>query len=330
MENESIKISILLDKGADIYEIRYKPKDIDFLWKAPGGIRDVSKFIPTDKQESGFHPDYYEGGWHECFPGGGPYRHKGAEIGLHGELTLLPWQCRIIEDTEERISIALSCETIRTPFNVTKTISLKKNSQQIEFEETIINNSREDIQYMWGHHPVFGKPFLDGNCRIDVPAKRFSVCKDFNEDTSFFESEHAGDWPHATRKDGRSIDLAQVPSGEEPTGDLFFLEKLDKGWYAVTNTYLKTGIGVTWDINLFPYVWYWQVAYGLYGFPWYGRTYNIGLEFWTGVPNSFNKAVENGTIGTFKSKESKTTQYSVIVYDGLDKVKDITEDGTVI
>ncbi|WHH60745.1 aldose 1-epimerase [Petroclostridium sp. X23] len=329
MENEIIKINMLPDKGSDIYEMYYKPMDIDFMWKAPGGIRDVSKFIPTSSQFLGSHPDYYEGGWHECFPGGGPYNYKGAEIGLHGEIALMPWQYSIEEDNENKITVSLSCETYRFPFKVNKKITMHSKSPVIEFEETIINDSDEEIQYMWGHHPVFGKPFLDGNCRIDIPAKEFSVCKDFNVETSLFESGYSGRWPKAKGKDNETIDLSLVPSGEKPTADLFFLKGLEEGWFAVTNTKLKLGIGFVWDASLFPYVWYWQVANGLSGFPWYGRTYNIGLEFWTSIPNSFDKAVENGTIDTFKGKESKNTKYSVIIYNGLEKVNHLGIEGTV-
>ncbi len=284
MENELLKINILLDKGADIVDMVYKPMDIDFMWKAPGGIRDTSKLIPSCSQRLGAHPDYYEGGWHECFPGGGPDIYKNAEVGLHGEVTLMPWSYRVEEDRENIISISLKCETYRFPFYIDKKITMYSNRPVIEFDEKITNNSNEEIPYMWGHHPVFGKPFLDGSCRIDVPAKDFSVCKRFNPDTSLYESGFKGKWPAAKTKRGELVDMTQVPSGETPMADLFFIEGLKDGWYAVTNTNRELGIGVAWDAKIFPYIWYWQVAYGLSGFPWYGRTYNIGLEFWTSYP----------------------------------------------
>jgi hypothetical protein len=35
LENEKLRITILVDKGADIYEFLYKPLDIDFMWRSP-------------------------------------------------------------------------------------------------------------------------------------------------------------------------------------------------------------------------------------------------------------------------------------------------------
>ena len=329
MENEIIKINILLDKGADIYDMIYKPMDIDLLWKAPGGIRDTSKFIPTSTQAIGSHPDYYEGGWHECFPGGGPYNYKGAEIGLHGEVALMPWSYFIEEDSEDKITVLLKCETYRLPFQIAKKITMYSKKPVIEFEEKIINESNEEIKYMWGHHPVFGKPFLDGNCRIDVLAKEFSVCKDFNLATGLFETGFIGKWPKDMGKDKQLVDLSIVPSGENPTADLFFLNGLQEGWFAVTNTRLKLGIGLAWDLSVFPYVWYWQVAHGLGGYPWYGRTYNVGLEFWTSFPNTFDQAVANGTIKKFDGNGILDTKYSVTIYTGLEKVNHLGMDGSI-
>ena len=34
IENDLLATTILLDKGADIYRLVYRPKDIDVLWKS--------------------------------------------------------------------------------------------------------------------------------------------------------------------------------------------------------------------------------------------------------------------------------------------------------
>jgi hypothetical protein len=35
LENELIRVEILVDKGTDIVEFLYKPFDIDFMWRSP-------------------------------------------------------------------------------------------------------------------------------------------------------------------------------------------------------------------------------------------------------------------------------------------------------
>ena len=60
MENELIKVSILVDKGTDIYEFIYKPKDIDFMWHSFNGIRNPDKYVATKEHPGGAFLDYYE------------------------------------------------------------------------------------------------------------------------------------------------------------------------------------------------------------------------------------------------------------------------------
>ena len=45
LENQFLRISILADKGTDIFEFLYKPKDVDFMWLSPWGIDSMTKYI---------------------------------------------------------------------------------------------------------------------------------------------------------------------------------------------------------------------------------------------------------------------------------------------
>jgi len=91
IENEKIRCLILADKGTDIIEFLYKPRDIDFMWKSPLDF-DQPIRVPLTKEErvGGFH-DAYFGGWHEMLPNIYlPSNYKEASLGLHGEITSLP------------------------------------------------------------------------------------------------------------------------------------------------------------------------------------------------------------------------------------------------
>ncbi len=37
LENETISVTVLPEKGADIYRLVYKPRQMDILWKSPWG-----------------------------------------------------------------------------------------------------------------------------------------------------------------------------------------------------------------------------------------------------------------------------------------------------
>ena len=38
LENNALKITVLPDKGADVYELVHKPSGVDFLMKTPRGL----------------------------------------------------------------------------------------------------------------------------------------------------------------------------------------------------------------------------------------------------------------------------------------------------
>jgi len=105
LENEQLRVGVLLDKGADIFEFTYKPRDTDFLWQSPLTMR--RPFVSTSALPEGAFHDYYYGGWQEVLPSAGwasePY--QGTCQGLHGELSLLPFDAVIAEDSPERVAL---------------------------------------------------------------------------------------------------------------------------------------------------------------------------------------------------------------------------------
>lgn len=315
LENELLRVTVIPDKGSDITEILFKPKDVNFMWQAPGGgVRETGKLIRTSHNDLGNNLDYYEGGWHESFPGGGPYTDGEMVQGLHGEVCLIPWQFRVLEDTADEISVLLWCETIRFPAMLEKRITLKSGSAEIHFEEKLTNLSEEKLEYMWGHHPVFGRPFLDESCRITIDADEFTTAQGFCAPTTYFEEGYTGKWPKGISKDGEEVDLSEMPAEGEKNAEMIYITGLRKGELQITNENLRLGFCLRWDKELFDCIWYWRVLNGLPGYPWYGRTYNIGLEFWTGYPN-FGAAQKNGTLNILQAKERVETAFDVCITD---------------
>jgi hypothetical protein len=63
LENDLIRVGVLLDKGADIFQFLHKPTDTDFLWRSPTGLMRPDRFTPTKADPSGAFLDSYHGGW---------------------------------------------------------------------------------------------------------------------------------------------------------------------------------------------------------------------------------------------------------------------------
>ena len=293
MENDILRIEILVDKGTDIVEFLYKPKDIDFMWRGPMPFHNFPKMIATTPGKLGSFLDYYPGGWQEVFPNGGiPCEYKGAVLGLHGEVALLPWKFNVLEDTPDKISIEFEIKTTRTPFTLRKTLRLEKSIPTLFIEEEVINEANESMDFMWGHHPAFGKPFLSPDCHINIAGGEISVGKG---DGRAFSNLKIGEgkWPFAKGKDETLIDISKCPGENDRVADIIFLSRLKEGKYQIINDLLKTGFEMKFPLNIFKCIWFWRVAGGSFDYPWYGRTYNIALEPFSSLPN-LAEAIKRG------------------------------------
>ena len=127
LENQKLRVTVLVDKGTDIVEFLYKPLDIDFMWRSPMPLHNPQHFVPSSSSSHGSFYDHYEGGWQEIVPSfGPPSSYKGAEYGLHGESCLLPWDFRVVADRPDCVSVDFWVRLYRSPFYIEKNSPLKR------------------------------------------------------------------------------------------------------------------------------------------------------------------------------------------------------------
>lgn len=329
LENDLVRVGVLLDKGADLFQFLYKPTDTDFLWRAPNGLLDARRSKPTSASGAGAFLDSYHGGWQEIFPGGGPMVYQGAEIGLHGEVTHLGWDCEILVDDPEEIAVQLSCETLRTPFRLERTMRLVQGSPVLFITERLTNLSPTEHAFMWGHHPAFGPPFLKQGVRLYVPAATGQVHDPQFAQSGIFNPGETFDWP-LIQNAGERLDLSRVPGPEAGFADLIYLSGLTEGWYAVQDPEAGIGFGLAWPLEVFPYLWFW-LAYGRApGYPWWDRVYCLALEPWTSIPNSFELAQASGNLKTLKGGASIDISLTAVVTTKKEAISRISLDGTYL
>jgi hypothetical protein len=314
LENEAVRVGVLLDKGADIFEFVYKPKDIDFMWQSPIEMR--KPFVATNAMKEGAFHDYYYGGWQEVLPSAGwatePY--EGAEQGLHGEVSLLPFEAAIVEDTPHRVALRVWTRTYRSPLTLVRIISLTQGIPALFIRESLTNEADSKFAIMWGHHPALGTPFLDETCIVRTPAKKVEVKA--VHPNGLWEPGGDYDFPMVpNRRTGKLQDITRVLPRETKSIDVVFFKELSEGWFSITNERLDVGFGMAWDADLFRYLWMWQVYGGNHDFPWYGRTYNCALEPFTGFPPAgIQNAIKNGTALFMKPCEVIETDLVAVAY----------------
>jgi len=270
VENELLRITFLVDQGCDIIELLYKPKDVDFLWRSPQGVRRRKHFVPTEHNQRPFF-DYYEGGWQVLFPHASTAtEYAGTDLGFHGEAWGLPWDFEVLEDRVEQVTVRFWVRTVRMPFYLERIAVLRRGEPILRLHEVVINEGRKRLEFMWGHHPAFGPPFLDRDSILDAPAKKVLLGEEWH------------DWPvDRTGKDHRR--LIPDKSNREV---MKFLHELREGWVALTQPKLGLGVGLVFDPEVFSYVWLWHEFGYTKEYPWFGRSYVLGVEPHSSLPGA--------------------------------------------
>lgn len=321
LENEKLRVTILVDKGTDVVELLYKPMDVDFMWRSPVEVN-AQAGPSTMPRQAGNFLDVYEGGWQELLPSiTHPTNYKGMELGLHGEVAFLPWQYEIIEDTPYEVKVRFSVRLQRSPLLVTKTLTIKSGQSVLDFDETVTNEGDEEFRMMWGHHPTYGKPFLDEHCVIDLPGGAVGQMyqTDFSGNSPF-ECDMEFDWPMARDKQGRMVDLSHVMPPQRKTAFNMYVKELSEAWYAITNRRQGVGIGFTWDLDVFKYLLIWSVYRGYYNSPFFGRTYNMAIELYSAMPDSLDRVIELGRDIRLAPQAAISTSFATIVYETAARV----------
>lgn len=328
LENDALRVGVLVDKGADVFELTYKPRDVDFMWHSPIPMR--APFAATSALPEGAFHDYFYGGWQEVLPSAGwaeePY--LGTYQGLHGEVSLIPFDARIAEDSPELVTLETSVRTYRSPLALTRRMSLRGNKPALFIEERLENESVGEFAVMWGHHPTFGAPFLDETCVVHTRARAVDVLA-FHPN-GLWEPGEDYEFPLApNRRTGEREDVTRVRPRKQRSVDVIRFKGLAEGSYGLTSERLGIGIGMAWDAELFPSLWMWQVYGGHDDYPWYGRTYNCALEpFTSWPPAGIQNALANGTARVLAPAEVIETDLVAVAYERDGPLR-IRRDGSV-
>jgi hypothetical protein len=331
LQNELLQIVVLVGKGSEIIQFLYKPLDVDFLWRAPNQVQSPDLFTRAAGSSSTPFFDHWDGSWIEIIPNGGPAcEYKGAPLGFYAETINVTWNYQILEDHPDRVRVGLWIRLARLPLMVQKTLTLETGKAVLQIEERITNEGDESVEFMWGHHPVVGAPFLDESCRIAVPDCQVEVFGPEDGPDHRMSIYQSGRWPMIKDREGNMLDLRIVPPRSGRTMDNCYLSGFEHGWIAVTNQSKRIGFGLAWDPSVFRYIWLWQALGGGVGYPWYGRTYNIGIEPWSSYPCSgLLESVKNGTAIRLEAGNSLSSWITATAYVEKEDVSFIARDGTV-
>jgi hypothetical protein len=333
IENGSLAATVLPDKGADIYRLVYKPAGIDVLWKSPWGLRRPGAGVASAFTTEVAWIDAYEGGWQEIFPsGGGPCVYKGVELNYHGEASMAGWEAEIEQASGEIAQVRFTVRLARSPFRLERLMRVERGRSVLTLRERITNEGGEPMDYMWGHHPAFGAPFLSAACRIDTNARTLIADDVYAPPANPLALGSRYGWPIIAGNGGR-IDLSIVPGSDESRALLGYFADYDgpNAWYGLTNAELGVGIGMVWPVAAFPHAWFWQEMHASPGFPWYKGVYVMAIEPSTSYPGQglVNAIEKTGTHRTLAPGASAEAELRAVFYEAPAGVTAIDGDGNV-
>jgi galactose mutarotase-like enzyme len=337
LENDVVRVTVIADLGARLYELLHKPSDTDVLWRWHRGLRPKDHVASTPNPRGSFQ-DHFAGGWNELFPSyrfpsfGGPVEMGGLPIGYHGEVACVPWEYVLERDDPEEVAIRFEVRTVRTPFRLTRTMRLRHGRPTLFISETATNEGGIDVPFVWGHHPDLGAPFLDRDCVVDTGATRVAAYRqDAYRMGRVAAEDQEGHWPHLKGRDGAMVDLSRVLGPDARVSDCFYLtEFADPAWAAVTNRRTGIGVGLAWSRSIMPHALVWQGFGGDEIAPWWGSAYTLCVEPLSSYPMDYETAVRQGTALRLGPGESLPFEMVASVYAGTGRVQGMTADGTVI
>jgi galactose mutarotase-like enzyme len=309
--NELISAQILVDQGADIHTLIFKPLGIDVLWKPKRTPREPGVGPPLAGDSFILWNEYFRGGWNLVFPNFGPaVTYRGTSLEFHGEAARAAWSLGKIESGPARASVELEVGLLRSPFHIKRQISVKAGEPVLWVSETITNQSEDTMECMWAHHPAFGAPLVSGDCTIETDAQFIESDDGYSVPGNDLPTGQTWSWPHVKDKRGEDVDLSRMPPPEARHTRVLYLKDFRRPLYRLVNRVIGLGIELSWDGAVFPYATFWQDSGGGFGYPLFGEAYVMAIEPTSSYPAQGLPTVieKTQTHMTFASGEAKTTE----------------------
>jgi len=312
LENDLLRVVMLPEAGAKIWQIRYKPLDIDLLWNNPS--------VPPSRQPLyANYDDIWSGGWDELFPNDEPGTLQGLDLPDHGELWTGVWDAEPLQ-LGDATGVHLRYSTPLSHFLVEKTLVLRPRSATLEVSYKLTNQGTGTWPFLFKLHPAFA---VSPHHRIDFPS--MTVVRETEFEGTLSGAPRVFPWPNVSLDEGNTVlDLRQVPDPSSRALHFFYGTELSAGWCGVTNQERRFVAALRFDPKVFSSCWLFATHGG-----W--RDLNVVvLEPATGYPLRIQSMIDEGRALSLAPGEKLETTIQFSVQEELTSVGGVTESGRIL
>lgn len=248
LENGALRVTILPSLGGKIASIQILPGEEELLQQplTPYALR--TRYMDFDASDAS--------GWDECLPSVAACDLQTvsgtASIPDHGDFWQVAWKM----SSQSEKKLAMSADGFSLPLRFSKILSLDGNRLHIAY--TLLNLSREAVEYVWSAHPLFA---VEKGDRIVLPdsIKAVTVEGSAQNRLGGRGTKHA--WPRATLMNQEVADLALAGEVADGIGDKVFTASPPEGWCAIERKRLKRRVELRFAPQDLPYLGLW-ICYG--------------------------------------------------------------------
>jgi galactose mutarotase-like enzyme len=259
MENEWLRTVILVGKGTDIWELIYKPLNLELLMHTKNGLIPLAD---RDLRENRLihYAEVYPGGWQEIIPNRAFFGNGEVDRHCEGESAGVPWEYTIDQGDGQSVSLICRLALPYTPLTVEKTISLSAGESELHIAERVVNTDSDTVHFIWTHHPAFGGSLIDEHAQVIVPESSvaFNIHRyeqNGGEPLEHFEEEITSvSLPSGNRKNLLKVD----PRMKDGESCYIPLKNLNEGKAGIINPSLNVKLLLRWDHGILPCLRYWS------------------------------------------------------------------------
>ena len=310
LENAFLRVVVLPEAGARIWQITYKPLSADLLWNNPG-------LEPSAQSLHASYDDNWCGGWDDLFPNDEAGLLAGLKVPDHGELWTGSWDATWREE-ESFIRLDLRFHTPITHFLAERSLILRRDSCVLELEYRLTNQSSITLPFLWKLHPAFA---VSAHHRIDFPAMQ--VVREVDFAGTLETAPPIFEWPIAETANGK-LDLRNVPDVSSRALHFFYGTSYSQGWCGVTNGSNQLAAALQFDPQVFSSCWLFATHGG-----WNDLNVAV-LEPATGYPFRIQAMIDSGRARELAPGETLATNVLFSVQSGLNSIGGIAKDGRIL